>query len=278
MRRVEHSHASTPNGEAAFTSKIETMQLTKILFPAACLAMAGCASMPAAPANAPSPLPVATLLGDLETPYSAVIEAIGAPDLTVGAVAAGDTLLTFRYRYLHTAVLTEDVIGYSITVPGVQAPAGSPGYFAGAFLSSGPYLNAGVAELWCFLPGVVGGRRDIICLLKNQPGVAAIAPTRLNPYLWDQFAPATGTFDYVHTPIYERRTVQIPGDLAIEYRFRGWTRTGARVELRAVGREVETPEIPANQDGRILLRTVAGTYSISRGTDPLTAAILPMNS
>lgn len=249
------------------------MYAIKAALPLILLSLAGCSSLPVAPENAPSPLPSAVLLGDLRTPYSAVIEPVGAPQFADGPVAPGGSLLSFRYRYRHTAVLTQDVTGFSITVPGVQAPAGSPGYFAGGFMSSGPNVNAGVAELWCFLPSLAGGKRDNLCLLKNQPGVAAIAPTRLNPYLWDRFEAATGTFDYVHTPIYDHRAVDIPGDLSIDYRFRGWTRTGARIELRAVGREVETSELAADSNGRVLLRTVAGSYRLSRKPDSQVAFI-----
>lgn len=160
----------------------------------AVLGLAGCATAPA-PANAPPPLSMAEQMGDSDVPYSAVIAAVGPPTVATGPVARGGSVLSFVYRYRLTAVLTEDVTGFSITVPGIQAPAGAPGYYAGTFVSTGAYRAGGQSELWCFLPAVVGGKRDSLCLLKNQPGVAAIAPTRMNPWLWTQFAPATGSFD-----------------------------------------------------------------------------------
>lgn len=232
----------------------------------AVLGLAACATAPA-PANAPPPLPVAEQMGDSEVPYSAVITVVGKPTISAGPVARGGTVLSFGYLYRHTAVLTEDVTGFSITVPGVQAPKGAPGYYAGTFVSTGTYAAGGLSELWCFLPAVVGGKRESLCLLKNQPGVAAIAPTRMNPWLWTQFAPATGSFDYVRTPIYERRAVEIPGNLTMDYLFAGWTRSGIRLEIRAVGREVETVEVlraPGAASAR--LRTVAGDFDL--GFDP----------
>jgi hypothetical protein len=230
---------------------------------AALVALSACATA-AAPPNAPAPLSMAERLGDSDVPFSAVIQAVGSPTLTTGPVARGGAILSFAYRYRQTAVLTEDVTGFSITVPGVQAPAGAPGYYAGTFVDASMYATNGPAELWCFLPGVVGGKRESLCLLKNQPAVAAIAPTRMNPWLWAQFSPATGSFDYVRTPIYERRAVEIPGDLTVEYRFDGWTRNGVRVEIRAVGREVQTVELfRAGGSASVRLRTVAGDFDLT---------------
>jgi hypothetical protein len=226
------------------------------------LGLAACATAPA-PVNAPPPLPLAEQFGDAGVPFSAVIAMVGRPTVATGPVARGGAILSFAYRYRQTAVLTEDVTGYSITVSGIQSPAGAPGYYAGTFANTGTYGTGAASELWCFLPAVVGGKRESLCLLKNQPAIAAIAPTRMNPWLWTQFAPATGSFDYVRTPIYERRAVDIPGDLVVEYRFEGWTRNGARVEMRAVGREVETKEVLRNGGGAVRLRTVAGDFDLS---------------
>jgi hypothetical protein len=86
----------------------------------------------------------------------------------------------------------------------------------------------------------------------------------MNPWLWTQFAPATGSFDYVHTPIYERRAVDIPGDLTLDYLFDGWTRNGVRLEVRAVGREVETVEVLRTPgSAAVRLRTVAGDVDLT---------------
>jgi hypothetical protein len=225
--------------------------------------LAGCAT-PAVPVNIPPGLSLSERGGTPGVAFSEVVEAAGSSVVAAGPVGRGDALVTVPYRYRHTAVLTEDVVGFSITVRGIQAPAGAPGYYAGTFLSSGPYVQAGASDLWCFLPSVAGGARESLCLLRNQPAIAAIAPTRMNPWLWTQFAPATGSFDYVKTPIFERRTVVIPGDLTLEYRFAGWTRSGARIEIRAVGREVSTSEVLADVNGGVHLRTIAGEYSLTR--------------
>lgn len=228
----------------------------------AAASVSACATMQDPP-NAPAPLPFAERLGVVGVEHSGVIAAAGPAALAGSPVGSGETLTTFPFRYRHTAVLTEDVVGYSITVSGVQAPAGSPGYYAGTFQSTGTYATGGLSELWCFMPGVVGGERRHLCFLKNQPGVAAIAPTRMNPFLWTEFAPATGTFDYVRTPIYELRAVDIPGDLVMEYRFRGWSSNAARLTEFAVGREVRRFDAPRGADGVAVLKTVAGDIVLS---------------
>jgi hypothetical protein len=193
-----------------------------------------------------------------------VIEAAGDPVVSSATVERGGSIIRIPFRYRHTAVLTQDVVGYSITVSGVQAPAGSPGYYAGTFSGGvSPAGPRGPKDMWCFLPRVAGGEREHLCLLRNVAGVAAIAPTRMNPYLWTQFAPATGTFDYVRTPIFERRPVEIPGDLTLEYRFGGWSDSAARVTEYAAGREVREFTLPRNADGTATLRTIAGTIAIA---------------
>jgi hypothetical protein len=230
----------------------------------AAFAFTACASTPPAPANMPPPLTVAERGMRAGVEHSDIIEATGAPTIASGAVGNGDAVITFPYRYKHTAVLTEDVVGYSITVSGVQAPAGSPGYYAGTFGMSGYGVSGGPMDLWCFLPSLAGGEREHICLLRNQPSIAAIAPTRMNPYLWRQFAPASGTFDYVNTPIFERREVDIPGDLRVEYRFERWERNYVRLGEYAAGRQVGDLTIDVDASGAARLNTVAGSVWISR--------------
>lgn len=207
--------------------------------------------------------------------YSDVIETVGTPTVAAGPVGDGAALLSFAYRYRHTAVLTEDVKGFSITVPGVQAPAGSPGYFAGAFGAyRGNVRTSPPKELWCFLPSAVGGKRDHICLLRSASGVAAIAPTRMNPYLCSSFSPATGTFDYVTSPVFERRRIEIPGDLTMEYRFEAWANGAAKVKEFAVGAEVREVRVASGPDGVAILRTVAGDLLIAPAEAGKAKAIL----
>jgi len=239
------------------------------------LGVAACASVPPPPADAAPPLSPMERIGQPGVVHSSIIEAVGTPSLAGAAVADGGVLATVGYRYRHTAVLTRDVMGFSITVPGVQAPAGAPGYYAGTFTSSGLHQGAGSMELWCFLPGAVGGKREHLCLLRQTPSLAAIAPTRMNPYLWLQFAPASGTFDYVVAPVFERREVVIPGDLKLEYRFDGWSAAGAaKLGEFAVGRKVRDFEIAPDARGEIRLRTVAGEFVIAHAaTDPTQATI-----
>lgn len=241
---------------------------------AAALSVGACASMPEAPPNAPPALSFLEQIGTPAVLHSNVIEAAGPVSLASGPAGRDEPLATIPYRYRYTAILTEDVVGYSITVPGVQAPAGAPGYYAGTFAAAGPYASRTLAELWCFIPAAVGGDRAHLCFLKNQPGIAAIAPTRMNAWLWNGFAPATGSFDYVKTPIYERREVDIPADLKLEYRFRGWSRSAARLSEYAVDREVRTFEVPLETDGSAVIRTVAGNFAIAPAPgDPERAVI-----
>lgn len=240
------------------------------------LAAAGCSNstLSTAPANMPPPIPAAELAGLPGVPYSEVIEAAGTPAVQAGPVHRGGALVTIPYRYRHTAVLTQDVTGFSFTVRGVQAPAGSPGYYAGTFASNYGSRNGAPFDMWCFLPRAAGGSRDAICLLRNLPGLAAIAPTRNNPYLWYQFSPMTGTFDYVRTPMFERRRIDLPVELALEYRFGGWRGEDAQVALHAVGRHVADLPVPRDSTGRPRLSTIAGSFVISKDpADPAAARI-----
>lgn len=228
-----------------------------------------CETLPTvAPANSPPPLSFAERGGRPGILHSDVIEATGAVVLAEGAVERGGLLVRFPYRYRHTAVLTEDVTGFSITVPGVQAPAGAPGYYAGTFMSGG--FGSGPNDLWCFVKGGGTSERETLCLLRNQATVAAIAPTRMNPLLWTRFASATGSFNYVNTPIFERRPVEIPGDLTLEYRFEGWRDGAARLSEHAGGRKVRDFELRPP----MTLDTVAGHFAIwPDPADPARAAI-----
>jgi hypothetical protein len=144
------------------------------------LVSSACASLPQPSPNAAAFLTPLERVGLPGVMYSDVIETVGTPTVAAEPVVEGAALLSFAYRYRHTAVLAEDVKGFSITVPGVQAPAGSPGYFAGAFGAyRGNVRTSPPQELWCFLPSAVGGKRDNICLLRSALGIAAIAPTRI---------------------------------------------------------------------------------------------------
>jgi hypothetical protein len=238
----------------------------------ALLALTGCVSS-TPPANFPPPISAAELAGLPGVPFSEIVEAAGPATVRPGPVHDGEPLVTIPYRYRHTAVLTEDVTGFSFTVRGVQAPAGSPGYYAGTFTGGGSG-NGAPFDMWCFLPRAAGGSRENICLLRNFPTIAAIAPTRSNPYLWYQFSPMTGTFDYVRTPVFERRRVDLPVELALEYRFSGWRGEEARIALYAVGRHVM--DLPASRDasGRQRLPTIAGSFVITKDPrDPAAARI-----
>ena len=240
------------------------------------IAATGCsnATLSTAPANMPPPIPPGELGGLPGVPYSEIIKAAGPPVTHPGPVHAGEAFVTIPYDYRHTAVLAEDVTGYSITVPGVRAPAGSLGYYAGTFFSSQGNRNGAPFDMWCFLPSAADHERDPVCLLRNMPGLAAIAPTRENPYLWHSFSPMTGTFNYVRTPIYERRPVDLGMDLTLEYRFAGWRGDEPRVALYAVGRRVRELSVPLDAGGQHRLSTIAGDLVITRdGADAAAARV-----
>jgi hypothetical protein len=231
----------------------------------ACMALGACETMPTAPpANSPPRLSLAEMSVVEGRLRSDIAVPVGQPLVPQAVVARDQPLISIPYAYRHTAVLTEDVEGFSFTVSGVQAPKGSPGYYAGTFGGAGAFNRGSISDLWCFLPKEAGGKRDTICLLRNQPSVAAIAPTRLNPWMWvDQFAPATGSFDYVKTPIFERRTVSIPGDLKLEYRHRGWSKDVLEVTEFAVGQRVQELSFRREADGTAILPTIAGKLRVS---------------
>jgi hypothetical protein len=225
------------------------------------LMLSACASAPGNPPNMPPPLSFAEINGTPGIPRSDMIAPAGEAVVASGAVARDGSLISIPYVYKYTAVLTEDVLGFSFTVGGVQAPKGSPGFYAGTFPN--PYNAQAPNDMWCFLPKVVGGGRDAICLYRNQTGLAAIAPTRLNPYMWFSFSSLTGSFDNVHTPIFERRVVPIPGDLRLEYRLVGWADGEVELAEFAVGREVHKFKVRRGADGSARLNTIAGVLVIS---------------
>ena len=242
--------------------------------------VAACATVSAPSPNMPPPIPAAELTGLPGVAYSEIVEAAGPPVIGSGPIQDGQPLVTIPYRYRHTAVLTEDVRGFSITVRGVRAPAGSPGYYAGTFSSSRGSGNGAPFDMWCFLPRVAsGGGDDTLCLLRNMPTLAAIAPTRNNPYLWSQFSPMTGTFNYVRTPVFERRRVDLPLALALEYRFDGWRGDEARIGLYAGGRHVVDLPVSRDPGGRPQLRTINGHFVILKDpADPAAARIVPLTA
>jgi hypothetical protein len=230
------------------------------------------------PPGAPAPLTAAERnVGLPGVRYADIIEAKGEHVVAPGAVADGQALLTIPYAYRHTAVVTEDVKGFSFTVKGVLAPAGSPGYYAGTFSLSGDYGQVEEwppMDMWCFFPNVAGGKRENICLFRNLAKLAAIAPTRKNPYLWDRFSPMTGSFDYVRTPIFKRQAVALPVKPVLEYRFAGWAGETAKVKLLVVNDDVETVMVPKDMSGTNRLRTIIGDFLIAKdNADPAAARI-----
>lgn len=207
--------------------------------------------------------------------FSDVVRPTGRSDVAAQPIMSGGTLLSIPFAYRYTAVITEDVTGYSFTVGGVQAPAGSPGYYAGSFRQEGSYREPrdGVPmDMWCFLPRVAGGKRENICLLRNDPKRAAIAPKKANQYLWTSFSPMTGTFDYVNTPIFERRTIDLPIKPVLEYKFVKWSGDRASIDIQVFGKSVTKDTLTADDNGLIRLRTIGGDFIVSKDASNAAAA------
>lgn len=225
----------------------------------------GACGAPPPPANMPPPLPASAYRPVSQDPYSGLIEPTGGHDLATAPVGRGETLIKVPFRYRTTAILTEDVKGFSITVGGTLAPAGAPGYFAGGFSSLNGGIPAGdTREMWCFFrpDRDSSDPRDPICLLRDKSAIAAIAPTRLSPYLWTSFSPMTGTFDYAHTPIFQVQAIDLPVALTLDYRFAGWDNGIAEVELFIRDKEVRTLRGRVRADGGQVIDTLAGELSI----------------
>lgn len=73
------------------------------------------------PPNSPPPLSEAERdVGISGVKFSDVIERAGTPTIAPGAVLKGQPLLSIPFKYRYTAVLTEDVLGFSFTVGGIQ--------------------------------------------------------------------------------------------------------------------------------------------------------------
>jgi len=220
-------------------------------------------------------LPIGLSAADYRVPFSDVIKQAGPPGAATGAVGEGTALVTIPFAYRRTAVITQDVKGYSFTVPGVQVPAGTPGYFAGSFTQSGGYrgfLQSQPMDMWCFFPSAAGGKRENICLLRNTPKRAAIAPTRMNPYLWTRFSPMTGTFDYVDTPIFKEQPVTLPIAPELEYRFVRWKGETPLIHMFTMGKFVSESAVTRDAGGNSLIRTIAGSFAISKDPNEPKAA------
>ncbi len=184
---------------------------------------------------------------------------VGVPPKPASSVAPGETIVTFPFAFNRTSVLSADLTGFSIWVKGVMAPAGSPGFYAGTFYWG---LAKTSGEVWCFLPSPTTTPAKAVCVMAFAK-LAIILPD-INPYVITNFASSTGTFNYANTPSFEEKTVEIPGDLRLEYRFRRWRKTDVQVEELAGGRRVTILTLPLGADGRAKLETLAGDYWLAR--------------
>jgi len=179
---------------------------------------------------------------------------VAGPPVVAQAAGPDQTLVTFPFTFNRTGVLTADATGYSIWVKGVLAPAGSAGFYAGNF--HWPLAKTS-GEVWCF-PASPPKAAKALCLMLV--GKLAIILPDINPYVITSFASSSGTFNFANAPAIEEKSVAIPGDLSMEYRFRRWKDSRALVEELAGGRRATLLDLPLGEDGRAKLHTLAGDY------------------
>lgn len=192
----------------------------------------------------------------------------GATPVVAETVGPGETIVAFPYVFRRTAVLTQDVTGYSILVRGVLAPAGSVGFHAGSF--SAQAIDS--RDVWCFLPPQGAAKTKTLCLMPG-PKWAAILP-KVDPYdivSFNGYSP-----NYANLPVFEEKPVQIPGDLRLEYRFAGWKGEDAVIVRWVNGRKSETTRLRKAPDGHVRLHTLAGDYRLDPAPgDPARAKVTP---
>jgi hypothetical protein len=190
---------------------------------------------------------------------------VAGPPVAAQVAGPDQTLIAFPFAFNRTGVLAADATGYSIWVKGVLAPAGSPGFYAGTF---GLNLAKVSGEVWCFPSTKTPAKA--LCLMVL--GKLAIILPNINPYVITGATSSSGTFNYANAPVIEEKSVAIPGDLRMEYRFRRWKDSRAEVEELAGGRRVTLLDLPLGQDGRARLQTLAGDYWLSPAPNDSTRA------
>jgi hypothetical protein len=171
-------------------------------------------------------------------------------------VKPGQTIVEFPFAFNRTAVLRADA-PYS---GGEQAfAAGAHGFYAGAFATPGQTIGV---DVWCF--PYAKAPLDYGCATpygNDLGGGVVIAETPFS------FTNLIMTARLLTSFVFDEEAVDIAGDLRLEYRFKRWTKTEARVEEWVGGVKGETWLVPRNLDGRALLQTVAGTFVLSPAPD-----------
>lgn len=179
--------------------------------------------------------------------------ALPGPPVAAPSVGPGETILAFPYAFKRTAVLTKDVTGFTFTIRGVLAPAGSPGFYAGTFSSNA----TGAREVWCFLPPADAPRNKPLCL-RLLPKFAQIIP-EADPF---DIQPFSSRLNAANPPVFEEKAVVIPGDLRLEYRFDGWEGETARVQLWTNGVLSRTMGYRKDTEGAVRIQTLAGELQL----------------
>lgn len=194
----------------------------------------------------------------------------GQPSTPAGRVKPGETIVTEPFAYNRTAVLTNEVTGHTLLVMGLKIPAGSPGFYAGQF-GTGP---GRAVNTWCFVPPPKKDRFKPTCLMLYRDE-AAVVPRVANGYAFSSFGiPSSGRMDYANSPTFEEKSVEIPGDLRLDYRLRRWTKTWAEVEIWANGEIADLKVAAKGPDGRARLETLGGVYWLSQPADDPKAAVV----
>ncbi|MGR4865790.1 hypothetical protein [Caulobacter sp. LARHSG274] len=180
-------------------------------------------------------------------------------------VKPGGVIVAFPFAYNRTAVLTEN------SEPGKSKPllrTGAPGYYAGTFGLPG---QAQGFDIWCFK--YAEPPLGYLCAHPYSQGPGGSGPGAgvvnvKNTYVFSAVTFLSGrAVSRIEAFVFEEKPVEIPGDLRMEYRFKRWTKTEARIEQWAGGRRADEWVFKRRPDGSVLLRTLAGAYRLTPAAD-----------
>jgi hypothetical protein len=170
-------------------------------------------------------------------------------------IKRGDVIVAFPFAFTRTAVLTHDL------AEGKAKPmlnAGAPGFYAGVFGDGQVKI-----PIWCFLYATPP--LDYLCLTSygqasdGRIDAGAYAVKNAFSFSAIRLLPMRVFSSFT----FEEKPVVIPGDLRMEYRFKRWTKTDARVEQWAGGKSAGEITLPRTADGGAVLRTLSGTYKLT---------------
>lgn len=177
---------------------------------------------------------------------------VGGSPAAARRVKTGETIVAFPFAFNRTAVLKADA-PYS---PGGKPllAAGAHGFYAGAFATPGQTIGV---DIWCF--PYAKPPLEYLCAMPYSDKSGGVVNAR-TPF---SFTNLTFTRLHLASFVFDEEPVAIQGDLRLEYRFKRWTKTEARIEEWVSGVKGETWFVPRSTDGRARLTTLAGTYILT---------------